>query len=426
MKGTSRDAMFVIDNRLYFGGKSAAGTEPWVSDGTSAGTQTIANLMPYAVNSHPILFTATPNNKVMFFANTPEYGIEPLIYDRSVASDGVTSAATTTTEAATTTTTTTTTTVAPTTTTTSSTSSTVAAATTSSVAPTTTAVAVSSSVVGTTTSTTAAPATTTTILRSTTTVPRPTTTDARTTTTLAPVTTTSVVSPTTVAPTTTTPRATTTVAATVPTVVSTTSLPAAGEVERVTIPRAPIDGAVLDRVAANQPIAVVDGVVAEVTVVQSPSSLTMSVGGVSVEAKAGSGTGNELALTPDGRLRMVGGKSIAVSAKGFAPRSTVQLWVYQGSASDETYIGSFESNDDGSIDLDVDVPGDLDSGSADLVVAGTNTSGSKLVVGVPVSIEYDRDVAGFGWSVLAGLLFAVGGVFTFLVMRRQSLQSEGD
>jgi ELWxxDGT repeat protein len=130
--------IFGMGGRVYFSGNTAeAGYEPWVSDGTSAGTFLIANLMAGKNPSNPAFFSETPSGKVFFMAKGTKVGIEPYLYDPTVAADGMAASATTTTMGASTTTTTATTSTSTTATTSSSTSTTLVAPTTTQAAATT-------------------------------------------------------------------------------------------------------------------------------------------------------------------------------------------------------------------------------------------------------------------------------------------------
>jgi ELWxxDGT repeat protein len=62
-------------HRLYFQGDGTNGREPWVSDGTPAGTQPAADVLPGADGSYPSGFTALASS-VLFFANDGAHGRE--------------------------------------------------------------------------------------------------------------------------------------------------------------------------------------------------------------------------------------------------------------------------------------------------------------------------------------------------------------
>lgn|GEM_PF-1536643 len=82
--GYSGDGMNVINGKLYFSASTtAAGREPWVSDGTSVGTQMMSDVRPGATGS--MALDAGPflpaGGKVVFPANNGTDGIEPMVYD---------------------------------------------------------------------------------------------------------------------------------------------------------------------------------------------------------------------------------------------------------------------------------------------------------------------------------------------------------
>ncbi len=70
-----------INGKLYFSADdSTHGTEPWVSDGTNAGTKLLRDISPYDESSNPLYFTRY-KNKVVFSASVYNFGHELYITD---------------------------------------------------------------------------------------------------------------------------------------------------------------------------------------------------------------------------------------------------------------------------------------------------------------------------------------------------------
>jgi len=242
----------------------------------------------------------------------------------------------------------------------------------------------------------------------------PSTTSSTSTTTSSTTTTTSTVKPIT----TTTIQSSSTSALAISTTSSTSSTTTTSTTT-TTIPPLPVEPAALNRADTSQPVVLIGGVIATPEIVQDPSSLTLFIGGVVVGVETDSSNGNNLALTVDGRLRLINGNVTNINLGGFKSSSDVQLWIIQESQIDQKYIGSYTTDEDGALVASIEIPSGLGSGNADLVLSGENADGSEVVVGLPVSLEMTSNFGGFTDSLLAGFLFAIGAVFIFLVLRKK-------
>ena len=186
-----------------------------------------------------------------------------------------------------------------------------------------------------------------------------------------------------------------------------------------TLPPLPAPAGALERENPTQPVALVGGVVATPEVVQSPSSLTMTVGGVEVSVGAVTNSRNKVALTPEGEVPLSSGDKFSLEIDGFVPASTVDVWLYPKSGDDPRHLRSFTASDKGAADIEIDVPGDIESGAGDIIISGNNEFGKRVTIGVPVRITIATKSGGFTSSLFAGFLFVVGGFFIFLVLRRR-------
>jgi ELWxxDGT repeat protein len=80
--------MFVGQGKLYFAGRTlASGVEPWISDGTVAGTKQWKEIVPGAASSFPKSFFAGPGNRVGFVSYEEATFTESL---RFIDADGMT------------------------------------------------------------------------------------------------------------------------------------------------------------------------------------------------------------------------------------------------------------------------------------------------------------------------------------------------
>jgi hypothetical protein len=69
-------------------------------------------------------------------------------------------------------------------------------------------------------------------------------------------------------------------------------------------------------------------VVATPEVLQSPSSLTVTAGGVEVSVGAVTDSNNKVALTPDGVVAVSSNDKFALELYGFVPATRVDVWLY--------------------------------------------------------------------------------------------------
>jgi hypothetical protein len=154
-------------------------------------------------------------------------------------------------------------------------------------------------------------------------------------------------------------------------------------------------------------------------VVQSPSSLTVTAGGVEISLGSVTNSNNKIALTVDGVVPVSSSDNLSLEIGGFVPATKVDVWLYPKSGSDPRYLRSFTVSNLGTTSLKIDLPDDVESGAGDIVISGSNKFGKRVTVAVPVQITAMAKSSGFTSSLLAGSLFAIGGFFIFLVRRRR-------
>jgi hypothetical protein len=115
--------------------------------------------------------------------------------------------------------------------------------------------------------------------------------------------------------------------------------------------------------------------------------------------------------------------NLSLEVGGFVPATKVDVWLYSKSGNDPRYLRSFTVSNLGTTSLKIDLPDDVESGAGDIVISGTNKSGKRVTVAVPVQITAMTKSSGFTSSVLGGSLFAIGGFFIFLVLRRRDKET---
>jgi hypothetical protein len=186
-----------------------------------------------------------------------------------------------------------------------------------------------------------------------------------------------------------------------------------------TIPPLPESPTSLNRETPSQPVVLVGGVATTPEVVQSPSSLTVTAGGVEISLGSVTNSNNKVALTADGVVPVSSNDNLALELGGFVPATKVDVWLYSKSGNDPRYLRSFTVSNLGTASLNIELPDDVESGAGDIVISGSNKFGKRVTVAVPVQITAMAKTSGFTSSLLAGSLFAIGGFFIFLVLRRR-------
>lgn len=130
---------------------------------------------------------------------------------------------------------------------------------------------------------------------------------------------------------------------------------------------------------------VVDGqpVAVQVSPSSNARSLTISGAGVTLTLAATGPDGRPIPLAPDGSLVLSRGGSVPITGSGFAPGSTVVLYLF----SEPVELGEASANADGSISVSVPVPADASTGSHTIQVVGSNASGEPLALSIGLTVK---------------------------------------
>jgi hypothetical protein len=203
------------------------------------------------------------------------------------------------------------------------------------------------------------------------------------------------------APTTTTTAATTT----------TTVLPArdsAGDLPQVT------EGA--------KGIVVTDGVRTEVEVVLVDNrELVLAGDGYEMRLSGSASDGSSTEAGDDGRLNVTSGGSVSVSGSGFAPGSTVHVWVM----SDPQYLGAVEVGADGSYSTTLPLPADLAFGDHTIQANGVTSAGEARSLNLGIELVASGELPATGSSPAAPIasLLLAAGLIAFVATRRRPAES---
>lgn len=406
----------VRNNRAFIGTTSVPTDRYWTSS-----ELVHANPWVWVQNFSNGTFNSKTNpGKMSLYKVRPIRAFEP-------SSSSVTTTTTTTTPPTTTPPPTTTTTAAPTTTT-------AAPTTTSTAAPVTTTTPLTTTTTTTplTTTTTTPPTTTTTTTAApvtTTTSPTITTTAAPATTTTSPTTTT-MITPRMTAP----PRielavspTTTTFAETsiqqqreVPPVVAVVATTAAPRATTSTSQAPPDVGSNVAPIAPEVMLGAAKIMVGDdsssVLVTKSDTEINISGGGIISSFYGRGDSGDALVLDANGNLHLDNDDEISVRAYGYAPNSSVELWMF----SSPTKLTSVFSDARGAVEVRAAIPATVQAGNHRLVVEGTNDDGDLVVIALGITYG-EPDETLFSASRLTGFLLLLAiffGLFLPRTMRR--------
>jgi hypothetical protein len=191
-----------------------------------------------------------------------------------------------------------------------------------------------------------------------------------------------------------------------------------------TIPPLPVTPEVLERKDPTQPIGLVDGKPVAIEVVESPTSLEVSAGGIVATVGGLSSGRNPLTLTADGEIRVTNNEKVQVVLTGLLPVSRVDVWLYSRDGRDQKYLGYFNTSGSGALSEDIQIPSGRMSGSADILITARNAKDEKVSVGIPMQIVQVVTSNGSTTSIAAGLLFAIGSIFIFFILRRDREEEE--
>ncbi len=90
-------------------------------------------------------------------------------------------------------------------------------------------------------------------------------------------------------------------------------------------------------------------------------------------------------VSPVGSDFLVPGVDYAIRGSGFAPESTVEVWLY----SEPTKLGQAAASGQGTVEITVVIPVDTVLGNHQLELAGSNLAGEESVAVIPVVIGLD-------------------------------------
>ncbi|MEY2975630.1 MAG: hypothetical protein RIR49_2050, partial [Actinomycetota bacterium] len=165
-------------------------------------------------------------------------------------------------------------------------------------------------------------------------------------------------------------------------------------------------------------IVVTDGVRTEFAVaVVDDKELVLAGDGFEMRLSGTSVDGGSLPIGTDGRLNVDSGGSVSVSGNGFAPGSTVHVWVM----SDPQYLGPVTVGADGAFSGVFPLPDGLPVGNHTVQANGVTNSGQdrSLNLGIALVPSGELPATGAGTGTLVALLTVTAGALALLSTRRR-------
>lgn len=152
---------------------------------------------------------------------------------------------------------------------------------------------------------------------------------------------------------------------------TTTSLPANPPVDEETV-------------SANggKPSALVDGKEQAVETSVSDANVRLNAGQVAVDMSAKSSDGKAITPSLDGRYSLSKGSELSLGATGFAPGSSVEIWLY----SEPMLLEIAVADSSGRVPFTIKVSDEMESGDHHLVLSGQSYAGDDVSIATPLTI----------------------------------------
>jgi uncharacterized protein YjbI with pentapeptide repeats len=152
------------------------------------------------------------------------------------------------------------------------------------------------------------------------------------------------------------------------------------------------------------------------TVTRVDNQLVVTAGALKAMLGSVDQSGATRSLDPDGNVRLKAGDKIRIRLAGFAPKSTVEAWLF----SSPVLMGTEKVGADGTVDGVFTIPVDAPRGSHRIAVVTKSTDGkpTTLTVGVMVG-EWEKGVNVTLWLIVLPIVLAVAGALVLPATRRR-------
>ena len=154
---------------------------------------------------------------------------------------------------------------------------------------------------------------------------------------------------------------------------------------------------------------------------RSNNKIVATVAGVTAVISGVNSKGEVIALDSDGILRLDQGDKISIEASGYRPGEKLSAWVYSTPIS----LGNSEADETGDASMLFALPRSLDSGDHRLVLDGSNSELTPVVLGIGISVGFEDQSSSFSRVLIAvPVIVAVfAGILIPAVSRRRKRES---
>jgi hypothetical protein len=165
----------------------------------------------------------------------------------------------------------------------------------------------------------------------------------------------------------------------------------------------------------------VNGKVVAVSVTRKNNKIVATVVGVTAVISGINSKGEVIALDSDGILRLDQGDKISIEASGYRPGEKLAAWMYSTPIS----LGDSEADETGNVSMVFALPRALDSGDHRLVLDGSNSELTPVVLGIGISVGFEDQSSSFSRVLIAvPVIVAVfAGILIPAVSRRRKRES---
>jgi hypothetical protein len=161
----------------------------------------------------------------------------------------------------------------------------------------------------------------------------------------------------------------------------------------------------------------VNGKAVAVSVTRKNNKIVATVVGVTAVISGINSKGEVIALDGDGILRLDQGDKISIEASGYRPGEKLSAWMYSTPIS----LGDSEADETGNVSMVFALPRALDSGDHRLVLDGSNSESTPVVLGIGISVgSIDSSSIASRLLIIIPVVLAIfAGLFVPAAVRRR-------
>ncbi len=167
--------------------------------------------------------------------------------------------------------------------------------------------------------------------------------------------------------------------------------------------------------------ALVNGKTVAVSVARRNNKIVATVAGVTAVISGVNSKGEVIALDGEGILRLDQGDKISIEASGYRPGEKLSAWMY----STPIILGNSEADETGNVSMLFALPRVLDSGDHRLVLDGSNSESTPVVLGIGISVGFEDQSSSVSRVLIAVpvILAIFAGILIPAVTRRRKREA---